>query len=408
MQSVEFLTMFFKIDIMRLFKMLAWVSFIGQIFTLTSLAQVSVSTSIPNEVKSGQSFLVELTVTKGNVSGFGKLEFDVPEGYVAEQVQVNGSSFGASGTKVKFVWMAMPEDTVFSVTYKLKPLGNEKGVLIVGGRIVYAYNGEPRQHVISPKAVAVGVGFDVVQSLLSMSRDSMLPGFIAESSVISKQALLKRDAQNVKSNQNDSGYGSKGYGTSAEMKSDALLTAAGGDGQLNASGRQDKSAQSASASSGKNKSEVSGHEMLTSGAGSRSSNASPKAAIHSDQTYGDDLNYSNREPVRSPAKEGILDLNSAGMFPIDGVSFRVQVAALTTNKRTPEQVTAVYDIPDVLMTENDEGAMKFMISQEFTLYRAAKIKANELRETTSSPGPFVVSYLNGARVHITQTLRTMP
>lgn len=408
MQSVKFLTMVSKIDIMRLFKTLAWISFIGPIFTLTSLAQVSVSTSIPNEVKSGQSFLVELTVTKGNVSGFGKLEFDVPEGYVAEQVQVNGSSFGASGTKVKFVWMAMPEDTVFSVTYKLKPLGNEKGVLIVGGRIVYAYNGEPRQHVISPKAVAVGVGFDVVQSLLSMSHDSMLPGFIAESSVMSKQAILNRDAQNVKSNQSDSGYGSKGDGTSAEMKSDALLTAAGGDGQLNASGRQDKSAQSASASSGKNKREVSGHEMLPSGAGSRSSNASPKAAIHSDQTYGDDLNYSNREPVHSPAKEGILDLNSAGMFPIDGVSFRVQVAALTTNKRTPEQVTAVYDIPDVLMTENDEGAMKFMISQEFILYRAAKIKANELRETTSSPGPFVVSYLNGERVHITRALRTVP
>jgi hypothetical protein len=86
--------------------------------------------------------VVNILVSKGDVSGFGKIEETIPPGYIAESKVSNSAIFvfNKSNRRVKFLWMNMPAMNQFVVSYILKP---EEGFLedipfIITGEFMFA------------------------------------------------------------------------------------------------------------------------------------------------------------------------------------------------------------------------------------------------------------------------------
>jgi len=66
-------------------------------------------------------YLVNILVSKGATDKFAKIEETVPEGFRAEAVDTKDGIFTFKDQKVKFLWMTLPAEQTFVVSYRLIP-----------------------------------------------------------------------------------------------------------------------------------------------------------------------------------------------------------------------------------------------------------------------------------------------
>ncbi len=85
----------------------------------------------------GKTFLVTLKVEKSNVSGVGKIIENIPDGFTAQEVENNGAIFSQKGNQVKFLWMTLPSDNEFTVSYKIMVDENLNGNKVIDGKMSY-------------------------------------------------------------------------------------------------------------------------------------------------------------------------------------------------------------------------------------------------------------------------------
>jgi len=76
---------------------------------------------VPTIVGSGDEIVVNILVNKGSTEKFAKIEEDIPSGYTAEAIQTKDAIFTFKDQKVKFLWMNLPAEQRFVVSYKLTP-----------------------------------------------------------------------------------------------------------------------------------------------------------------------------------------------------------------------------------------------------------------------------------------------
>lgn len=66
-------------------------------------------------------FLVTLLVNKDAIQKYAKIEETVPAGYTAANIDSKGGIFTYKDQSAKFIWMDLPAEPYFTVTYKLIP-----------------------------------------------------------------------------------------------------------------------------------------------------------------------------------------------------------------------------------------------------------------------------------------------
>lgn len=106
---------------------------------------VSCSRKIP--LSPGNEFTVELNINKGNLTGFAKLMETLPAGFVASVGETKGATFTFTDQKVKFVWVSMPSEPEFKVTYKVSSAVNPINQA-VDGIFSYIENDETKKYAI--------------------------------------------------------------------------------------------------------------------------------------------------------------------------------------------------------------------------------------------------------------------
>jgi len=117
---------------------------------------ITVTQKAPASAKIGITFTVEVTIHKGDVDGFAKLQQDLPDGFTAEEGITNGGSFTFSNNAVKFIWMALPADKEFKVTYKVKVDNTViPGDKFIAGKFSYIVNNAKQQVEIAPLTINV-------------------------------------------------------------------------------------------------------------------------------------------------------------------------------------------------------------------------------------------------------------
>jgi hypothetical protein len=71
-------------------------------------------------------YIVNILVNKEATRNFAKIEEDVPEGYIAVALDSKDAIFTFKSQKVKFLWMNLPLDPYFMVSYRLIPRNKAK------------------------------------------------------------------------------------------------------------------------------------------------------------------------------------------------------------------------------------------------------------------------------------------
>jgi hypothetical protein len=91
--------------------------------------------------------IINLLINKGDIDKFGKIQEQVPVGYNAISIKSKNSIFTFKNHIVKFMWMNMPSNRQFTVSYKLVPINGipDQAFLIVG---TFSYAENERTKVI--------------------------------------------------------------------------------------------------------------------------------------------------------------------------------------------------------------------------------------------------------------------
>jgi hypothetical protein len=119
---------------------------------------ITVTQNIPSSAKPGSEFIVELTINKGTIGGFAKLQQDLPEGFTAVKDEDNGATFTFSNQSVKFIWMSLPSEKEFKVKYKVQVAAGISGDKTIGGKFSYVSDNVKQAIDIAPSTITIGDG----------------------------------------------------------------------------------------------------------------------------------------------------------------------------------------------------------------------------------------------------------
>lgn len=116
---------------------------------------VEVKQKVPQTVKAGSEFTVELTINKGSISGFAKFQQELPAGMTASPLDVKNATFSFVDQNVKLIWMSLPNDKDFTVTYKVSVSNDMAGPTPLAGKFSYIDNNEKRS--VNAEATTVDI-----------------------------------------------------------------------------------------------------------------------------------------------------------------------------------------------------------------------------------------------------------
>ena len=132
-------------------------SFLALFFLQLFVADgVIIEDTTPTTIAPGATKNVSITINKGSVEGFAKLELVLPEGLVASPDQTNGASFTFTDQKAKFLWMSLPSEQEFTISYNLKAKSNASGYQIIKGTFSYIKENQRIDYELQSKVVLIG------------------------------------------------------------------------------------------------------------------------------------------------------------------------------------------------------------------------------------------------------------
>ncbi len=116
---------------------------------------VTATQKIPDKVSAGEEIMVEVTILKEDVTGFAKVQQTLPVGFTAEIVDAKGATFSFKENIVKFIWMALPADKEFTITYKLKTTQDIVGKFTIGGKFSFISDNERKNIDIAESSINI-------------------------------------------------------------------------------------------------------------------------------------------------------------------------------------------------------------------------------------------------------------
>ncbi|HXB13516.1 MAG TPA: SPOR domain-containing protein, partial [Bacteroidia bacterium] len=99
---------------------------------------------------------VSVTIHRGSITGFAKLEEEIPTGFTATEREKQNSTFKFENGKASYLWLALPNDSIFTVSYKLSALSTATGQQTITGKFLYTANDERQEAPIPPSTISVG------------------------------------------------------------------------------------------------------------------------------------------------------------------------------------------------------------------------------------------------------------
>lgn len=108
-----------------------------------------------NKVAPGQTFMVSIKVNKAGISGLGKIIDNIPVGFTASELKNNGAIFSTKGNQVKFLWMTLPSEDSFEVSYKVKVDDNLDGNKVIDGKMSYLEGDETKTILIDGTSIEI-------------------------------------------------------------------------------------------------------------------------------------------------------------------------------------------------------------------------------------------------------------
>ncbi len=101
---------------------------------------VSLSAKIPSSATPGKEFFIEVTIKKTNVSGFAKLQIDLPAGLTASEVESKGAAYTFENHHVKYIWTGLPNEEEITIKFAVQSHPAIVGTGQIIGKFSYIQN----------------------------------------------------------------------------------------------------------------------------------------------------------------------------------------------------------------------------------------------------------------------------
>ncbi|MFT6996458.1 MAG: hypothetical protein ACJAQ4_000199 [Cryomorphaceae bacterium] len=132
------------------------------LFSLGQKEEVKIKHNPPENMGSASEAVVVVELDKSDVTGFAKYQITVDEGLSIEVVESSGASFTFNNGKAKFIWMALPANEEFSISYRIRTTGAAKGKKALESRFSYIYENERKNHDVPTHYINVGTAQEIM------------------------------------------------------------------------------------------------------------------------------------------------------------------------------------------------------------------------------------------------------
>lgn len=139
-------------------QLVLFINVIGLLFIDLFTADLSITQNLPANMSAGTEVRVTVTVNKAQLTGFAKLQLDLPPGMSASAIETKGASFTFADQKAKFIWMALPSSPTFKVSYTLTAASHATGNLPIMGRFSYIEDNERKTFDLPTTTITVEGG----------------------------------------------------------------------------------------------------------------------------------------------------------------------------------------------------------------------------------------------------------
>lgn len=138
--DVVSLNIWAKLAYMKSFIIASSMLFIG-IASMFTQSEMNLTFNAPDKVRSGESFILDVDVDKGDISTYAKLQLDLPEGFTAELLEGEGGTFTFYDQTLKLIWIALPSQPKFNIKFKINTPNEVAGKFSFSGKVSYVMDG---------------------------------------------------------------------------------------------------------------------------------------------------------------------------------------------------------------------------------------------------------------------------
>jgi hypothetical protein len=312
--------------------------------------QVTAYRSI-TEIQKGE-YLVGITLTKGEIKNFAKIQDSLPAGITARAEKKTGSDFEFKNGVVKFTWFQIPTANMINVQYVIVVDPDVDGVQTINGFFSYVEQDKGRLLNIEPTKFTVVANPALTQNTTPENTTS--------------------------NNKTTSGNENTGNGNDAGNKTTNTTT----------SNSNTQPATNPVVTTPTN----SGTGTTTTTTPTTTQNNPVTTTTPSTTTNTGNSNSNN---------SGNGSLSAGNKTSSSGVVYRVQIAAMS--RRVPvSYYQSSYSISETINLEQIDGLHKYTVGN-FNEYQSAR----DHRETVKNKGvqgPFVAAYSNGKRITVQEAL----
>jgi len=111
--------------------------------------------TIPSSVAAGSTYTTEVTINRGSINGFMKFFQELPEGFTASEIDSKGGSFSFADNGAKIVWIAPPNEPIYTISYKVNVPADASGSKSLVAKFSYIHNNERKIFEFEPKTITV-------------------------------------------------------------------------------------------------------------------------------------------------------------------------------------------------------------------------------------------------------------
>ena len=141
---------------------------------------------------SSGGYQVKMLIKNPTGSKYAKVEEIIPSGYLFESVDPHDAIESFSSSTVKFIWMKLPQEPEFEVSYRLVPKRDEpQGAMLINGQLTYSAGNVNK--IVEIKELDVDLESLSLADKRELLQTGQLPGNAAIVVAVAKEPEIKKE-----------------------------------------------------------------------------------------------------------------------------------------------------------------------------------------------------------------------
>lgn len=150
--------------------------------------EVTAEQKLPSEILRREKFTIEVNINKGDREGFAKWQQEIPNGFVASPLETQGATFSFKKQNVKLIWMALPEEESFTISYEIIPEPTVEGAFSFEGKFSYIEENERKDITSVSEEIKIGSGDMLANNAEEDEKEEIIEETINKEDVIEEEA----------------------------------------------------------------------------------------------------------------------------------------------------------------------------------------------------------------------------